>query len=294
MAEKPKTELVKLNGTIIRSDGTSIKTDYFKFLELDLDDYSDVSYTPQEAAKIRMHMSHLSTGAAAAVPLICPGEVRCPFSRSCPMVRVDQARRLDYENSVARGDSPERPKMTTPVGKQCCVEKNLMNEWTRLYVTEFDVPENSFVELGMCRELAEIELMMWRLNNNLAKAENAELVQETVVGVDKEGNALTRKEENSFFVARERLQKRKSQLFKAMVGDRQEKYKKESALKQRQDADPSKNAAALRSEVTRLLKQAEHKVLEIQEAEGNVIDVGQETTESEFTPESLINSLERD
>ena len=60
----------------------------------------------------------------------------------------------------------------------------MLNEYTRLYLYEYDIDENSFTDIQMVRELAEIELMLWRLNNNLAKPENAELVQLVVVGVD--------------------------------------------------------------------------------------------------------------
>jgi len=284
MSEENTTDkLMKLNGSIIKSDGSHVKSDFFKFLEINLDDYSDIEYTPEEAQKIRSHMSHLSTGATAVLPLKCAGPVRCPFAARCPFVKIDKERKKKDPNA----------KQMTPVTKDCLVEINLLNEWTRLYVMEFDVPEKSFLELMMCRELAEIEVMLWRLNNNLSKEGNANLVDNVVMGVDKEGNPLMRLEKSAFLAAKEQLTNRKSKIIKAMVGDRQEKYKKEAALKIREEKDPSVSSAKLRGEINRLLKQAESKVLALKESEGDVIDITMDQMDKEktVTPESIIDEV---
>jgi len=269
------TKLIKLNGTLIKSDGTEAKSNYFKFLELQPDDYSDIAFSPEEAQRIRTHLQHLSTGASAVIPLYCGGVARCPFIAACPLARIDEDRKLT--NPDARS--------VLPVGRRCVVETNLINEWTRLYLMEYEVDEHSFTEIQLVRELAEIELMLWRLNNNLAKPENAGLVQDTVVGVDREGRALTRKEISSIFEAKERLINRKTKLIKLMVGDRQEKYKRDAALKTRDEGDPSTSAAQLRGRINSLLKEAERSTRALQEAEGNMIDVDAKT--SEIAPEDL-------
>lgn len=571
--KKPKTEMVKLDGTFIKSDGTSHKSNFFKFLELQPDDYSDISFTPEEANRIRMHLSHLSTGASAAIPLTCGGAAVCPFASKCqpegqtvytvnrgpvPIEKLDenidklwsfhqkqnkirkksgysfkkysreyQGKILNFQTStkeykctpshiclakwreeaftdktcvylmrkgdfwrvgtsfflksysnqdaigpyfraraeqadqlwilgvydtkteallaeeyfsvtwgiskslfLATGNSSGRKKwnglyawitqerldhhhnslkptlkkvqdllssiglsicapiwskdkrsrristrqflklhavnlvpfvgyfdfidldgnrvkvdcikeenysgkvyslevpsyktyitgglvthncpfvridkerravdpkakLVTPVGRACLVETQLLNEWTRLYIKEYEIDEQNFTEFMLVRELSEIELMLWRLNNNISKPENAELVQEVVVGVDKQGNPLTRQEVNAFIEAKERLQNRKSRLVKLMVGDRQEKYKREAALKMKSDDDPSTNAAKLRGQIDRLLTQAKTLDVKLKEAEGNVIDVDSGPTdkapvqqEKPLTPEDLIN-----
>jgi len=280
--EKPTQSLIKLDGTIIKSDGSKYKSDFFKFLELNPDDYSDISYTPEEAHRVRAHLLHLSTGASAAVPMICGGIAKCPMQARCPFIRIDKAR------IAAEGPGC---KKVTPVGRSCLVEIELLNEWTRLYLHEYDVAENAFTEIQMCREMAEIELMLWRINNGLAKPENAELVQDVTVGIDKEGNALTRKETSALFEAKERLQTRKSRMIKLMVGDRQEKYKREAALKVRDVSDASSDSARLRGHLQRLLNKAKEVDLKLKEAEGNIIEAevaGQATDDSPLTPEDLI------
>lgn len=269
------TKLIKLNGTLIKSDGSEVKSNYFKFLELQPDDYSDISFSPEEAHRIRTHLQHLSTGASAAIPIWCGGRARCPFAQSCPFVKLDDERKAADPTASS----------VIPVARKCLLETNLLNEWTRLYIMEYGIDEHSFTEIQLVRELAEIELMLWRLNNNLSKPENAELVQDTVVGVDREGRALTRKEISSIFEAKERLTTRKTKLIKLMVGDRQEKYKRDAALKTKDDGDPSTTAAQLRGKINNLLREAERSTRALQEAEGNVIDVEAKT--SQIAPEDL-------
>lgn len=293
--------LVKLDGRLTqRKEKTvSLKSDYFKFLQLNLDQYENVEFTEEEAKRVRTHMSHLVTGASAVLPLICPGEVKCPFAHNCPFVKVDKQRMREYEElkrvTHDRLADISPPKKSTPVGRHCLVEVNLLKEWAMFYIEEFEVGDNSFIELNTCQELAEIEVMLWRLNNNLAKVEHMDLTQLDVVGTDREGNPLTRKSENVLMLAKERLINRKSKLIKLMVGDRQEKYKREAALKQRDDKDPSTTAAQLRGEITRMMKQLEGRVLQLQEAEGNVIDVeSTEPKEQPMTPDSLINEMAKE
>jgi hypothetical protein len=215
----------------------------------------------------------------------CGGIARCPFASKCPLIKIDKERR----------EKDSQAKLVTPVGKSCLIESNLLLEWTRLYIKEYEIDEDNFTEFQMVRELAEIELMLWRLNNNISKPENANLTQDTVVGIDKQGNVLTRVEISALFEAKERLQNRKSRLIKLMVGDRQEKYKREAALKMKSEDDPSINAAKLRGQIDRLLHQAKNLDIQLKAAEGKVIEVGLDsssdlldTPEKPIAPEDLI------
>ena len=291
-------EELKQSGSIIKRDPEeviSLKSQFFNFLDIDIDRYKPVEYTKAEAIYIKQRMQHLSTGSAAALPLICKGP-QCPFARKCPFIAVDEQRKADWNEAKREGleQFSEPPELQTPITKHCLVEINLLNEWTRLYIGEFDVVEESFIELRTCSELAELEVMLWRINNGLGKEENAELLQETIVGTDRDGNILKRTEANCLLEVRDRLVNRKSKLIKLMVGDRQEKYKREAALKTKESADPSTSAAQLRNKITRLVKEAEMSILALQEREGNVIDVpSEEPPQPEMvTPESLINSAE--
>lgn len=269
---------------MIKTTGEVVKSDFFKFLDIHPDDYSDVWYTEEEAQKIRGHLMHLVTGASAAVPLICGGAQKCPFAARCPFVRIDAAR---------KAENPEA-KRITPLGRQCLVEVNLLTEWTKLFIQEYEVDETKFTDYQMVRDLAEIELMIWRLNNNIAKPEHAELVQEQVVGVDKEGNPLTRFETSAFLETKEKLQNSKRKIIKLLVGDRQEKYKRDAALRQRAQEDPSSQAAALRQKMDNVMREAKQIDLKLKAAEGKVVNAECLPIESEegpvtLTPEDLIS-----
>ena len=274
----PSTEIVKLDGTIIKADGTMTKTKFFDFLSISLDDYSDIAYTREEAMAVRRHLMHLSTGATAAVPMICGGEAICFCAEKCPFVKL----------TITKKELDPTAKSLIPVGRACLVEQNLLHEWTRLYIQEFEIEEKNFTEFQMARELAEIELLLWRINNNLSKVENAELIEESTVGIDRQGNILTRKEPSALMNIKNQLWNRKSKLHKLMVGDRQEKYKRDAALKKRPDDDPSISSAKLHGEIKRLLREAKTLDLKVKATEGKVLEVvdGHTTT---LSPEDLIN-----
>lgn len=266
LALTPTTATSFPNGSLSTSQDNLLR-----LLELPQDDYRDVlMLTPEEEMTVRKTLQRLGVGSSAALPLDCAGDA-CPFHEKCPFWQIGKA----------------------PEGKPCLVEINLMNEWTRLYIQEYDVNPQNFTQVCMVRELVEIEIKLWRLNNNLSKPENAEMVQDTVVGVDKQGNVLTRKEVSAYFEAQDRLVQRRSRLHKLMVGDPQEKYKREAALKKSFAKDPSQNAAELRQQILSLLKVAQSGVLKLKEAEGNVIDVGENSSGAgdgrRLSPEDLIN-----
>lgn len=230
-------------------------------LQIKLTDYDDLTFTEDELDYIRRRLTNLRTGSTAAIPLLCAGD-KCPFRENCPFFKVGKA----------------------PVFKSCLVEINLINEWRRMFIEEYNIDENSFSEILMVSELVEIELMLWRINNNLSKAEYAELVNNVNVGVDAQGNPVQKLETNAFFETREKLVARKSRIIKLMVGDRQEKYKEQAALKKVNDSDPSRQAADVRKKLDSLAAQAKQIAADLQKE--NAIDVKPEI----LAPEDLIEA----
>ena len=262
-------------------------------------DYDDMEVTPEEGNRIEKYMSKLTTGASAVIPLICPGGASCPFSQNCPFWQEDVRRQR--ENALHSSDLDERMDAITlkPLvvkGRACLVELRLLDEWTKLFIDEYGIDDSSFTDFQMVRELAETELMMWRINNNMSKPEHAEFTQETIVGVSKQGDTLFRTEVSALYEVKERLQNRKSKLIKLMVGDRQEKYKREAALHQRTEEDPSISAAHLRSQIDRLLYQAKTLAEKGRiEDGGGIIDVTEVNSSSpidSLSPEDIIGGEE--
>jgi len=225
---REKKEMVTFGGMARTESGKLARSDYFKFLNLDLDKYDDLEFTPAQAKKVHQHLLKLSTGASAMVPIYCAPT--CPFRDRCVFFQMDMA----------------------PFGKQCLNETTLIKQWTMDFMTEYDVDPNNFTEVTYVNELVELEILQMRLNMNLAKAENAELIIDQTIGVDREGDPIVQKSVSPFLEAKEKLWARKSKIIKLMVGDRQEKYKKEAALKIKIDDDPSSQMSRMRSKLESL------------------------------------------
>jgi hypothetical protein len=241
--EKGRQELVSLKGVGITTDGKLTKTGFFQFLGNNLDDYSDIVMDVPTAKKVHQHLLKLSTGSAAMAPMYCGG-ARCPFASRCPLVQM----------KTEKGVNPTHGR--APVGRQCIIEVELMKHWIIQYVQEYDVDPNNFTEVAYVNELAEIEILLMRLNMNLAKVENAELVIDQNVGISQTGEAIVQKQLSPFMQQKEALQNRRSRIIKLMVGDRQERYKKEAALKIKEDKDPS----SLQAEMRRRLEELQRRV----------------------------------
>lgn len=234
VSREPKA-LVTLGGTAITTSGRLTRTNFFRFIGHDLDEYDEIKVTPEQARKIHNHLLKLSTGSAAMVPMFCGGQ-RCPFKERCPLFAIQKH----------------------PMGKQCLIEVQLMKEWIVRYFEEYEVDPNNFTEVAYINELAEIEIQLMRINMNLAKPEHSELVIDQVVGATNDGTPLVQKDISPFMELKDRLQSRRSKIIKLMVGDRQEQYKKEAALKVKMDKDPSSRMAAMRSKLEGLARELDH------------------------------------
>lgn len=230
---------------VLATGGTLAKSRYLQMLDSP-EDYSDLSFSPQETAFIRKKLSHLSTGSFAAIPLICQGNT-CPFGSNCPFYQISKM----------------------PEGRSCPVELNLLKEWTIRFIEEYEVDPGAQTDRFFVQELAETELLLYRINSNLAKAQYGELVAESVSNVDREGNVFYEEKIIPLMELKLKLTARKDRVIKLMVGDRQEKYKKKAALKQKDESDFSNSGAKLK----RSLKQ-------------EVIEV---TVEEASSPEDLIS-----
>lgn len=261
---EPK-QMITLGGTALTQSGKLTKSNFFRFIGHNLDEYDNVALTKDEAVKIHHHLQKLTTGSAAMVPMYCGGDV-CPFKDRCPLYQMKKH----------------------PLGKQCLIEVQLMKEWIIRYFEEYDIDPNNFTEIGYINELAEIEIMLMRLNMNLAKPSNSELVVDQVVGIANDGQTpLLMKQISPFMELKDKLQSRRSRIIKLMVGDRQEQYKKEAALKVKLDKDPSSKQAEMRAKLEALSRE-----LDNFNQEGRGKDSS--TSRSGLSPEDIIDSKDED
>lgn len=207
-------------------------------LDQSFSDYSEIELTEAESAKLATTLKRLSTGASSFALLHCQGN-QCPFASRCPLVQM--------------GKSPEHPDGKAPVGQDCLLEATLLRDAATSYIQEYQVDPVNFTEVNIVTELAEIEVLLWRINMQLSTGENALLVIDQTVGFDREsGQPITQQQVSPLFEQKQKLATRKSKLTKLMVGDRQEKYKKEAALKQKPDADASSQMSDVKKQLQAL------------------------------------------
>ena len=214
-----------LCGIAITAEGQLIKSEMFKFLQLDPEEYGDIVLTAEDARRVHGRLIGVKWGGAAAkVPLYCGGEEICPFKDDCPFVEIGKV----------------------PVARKCPIEVELIAYWTAKYMDEFDVEPDNQSEVSMITELAELDIYDYRCSMILSQPGNAELTQQIVVGVDAEGRPISNEDIHKAFELKERVKKRKDKILEALVGTRKEKYKRDAALKKRSEDDPSTQAAELK------------------------------------------------
>jgi hypothetical protein len=195
------------------------------------DDYPQV-FSGEEAQKIRKKLSSLATGSLAALPLLCAGPT-CPFALKCPFQEVGKA----------------------PLNLPCLVEASLLREWVVGYLVEYEVTMDSLTDRYLIQELVELELLNFRINSILSLPEHAHLSVEENIAYDRQGNVLTRTVVNGLLELKLKLGARKDKIIKSLVGDRQEKYRKQAALKTRSEGDSSSKMSEMRKSLEKLQRE---------------------------------------
>ncbi len=193
------------------------------------DDYSTQTFTSEEMDKIKRKLKSLSSGSSSSLPLRCAGAT-CPFSANCTFVELDKA----------------------PLGKTCLIEGSLLREWTIGFIMEYGVSPDSLTDRILVQELAELELILYRVNSILSLPEHGNLMAEENICADRQGNIISKTVVNGFLDLKLKIGARKDKIIKMMVGDRQEKYKKAAALKQRDEGSPSSSMAEMRKNLEKL------------------------------------------
>jgi hypothetical protein len=166
----------------------------------------------------------------------------------------------------------------------CINEASLLAQFIIQFMDEYNVDPESPTEVGYCNEMAEIEILLQRLNMILARPENAELVIDQTMGFSREGEPITQKQISPYIELKDRLFNRKTKIIKLMVGDRQEKYKKESALKQKSAGDSSTQMAEMRRKIEALSSRLSKVSSDEDEKSGKIV----------LTPDEIIATVDLD
>lgn len=186
-----------------------------------------------EAIKVAKAMSRTHTGLYANIPIICKGE-KCPYAATCGI----KAAGMDIE---------------TLKGQRCPMEIAEITQKFQWYVTQLEVDPENIVDLGMIKELVDIDIMLERADKRMAV--EGDFIEMVIVGMDEDGNALRRPEIRKSVDFKERMQKRKDSLLQLLNSTRKDK----AGSKLQIEMDPSSYAAQLMEKKQQLdaLKQNE-------------------------------------
>ena len=219
--------IIKLNGVLINKEGKEEKTNFFDFLDIPLDDYSDIEMTPEQAIKFRNTAIRMKIGVSAAIPLICVGNGKCPNQLRCPL---------------------RDGKL--PIGKVCPLESSLVDLWTKSYLQDLAVDPSSISQMSLVNRLVELDLLDFRANTGLSGQVDKQAptllktdIEDTEHGVKETTNLHPLLEAKSKFNA-ERLK-----ILEALVATNREQYKKAQAL----GKSDSNDAAQHMSEMAKII-----------------------------------------
>lgn len=135
----------------------------------------------------------------SSIPMNCEAS-RCIFASTCPLLKQNLA----------------------PKGNPCPIEMSIVAQFTSEYMEQLDVHPDNLVEVSMVRDLVDQEVQYIRKTKLLAKEH---FVQENIIGVDKDGSPILKKELHIAVELEDRLHKRRKDLRNQLLATREAKAK---------------------------------------------------------------------
>jgi len=181
------------------------KKDKFKFLEefesLRPDLFFPEEWSPDQRSQAAELVRPQKTKSSmfSSIPMNCEA-TRCIFASTCPLLKENLA----------------------PRGKPCPIEMSFVAQFTTEYMEQLDVHPDNLVEVSMIRDLVDQEVQYIRKTKLLAKEH---FVQENIIGVDKDGSPIIKKELHMAVELEDRLHKRRKDLRNQLLATREAKAK---------------------------------------------------------------------
>jgi len=152
---------------------------------------------------------------AKAVELVKPQKTRTSMFSSIPM-RCEAARCIFAETC------PLHQQNLAPKGKACPIEMAMVSQFTGEYMEQLDVSPDNLVEVSMVRDLVDQEVQYLRKTKLLAKEH---FIQENIIGIDKDGEPILKKELHLAVELEDRLHKRRKDLRNQLLATREARAK---------------------------------------------------------------------
>lgn len=221
-------EIVRLDGTVLNVDGSITTTKLFEYLDIPLDDYSDIEMTPDEATRFINHVKRMKTGVAAFVPKLCPGNRVCAMRERCPF--------------------QER----FPLGRACPLEISYIAAQTKSYVESLGVDPGSPYEMALVNTLVENDLFDYRANLTLSSDSEGQSLLKTQTMQNEKGGISEVIVPHPILTIKDNIHKKRLSILEALAVTRKEQYKEAAALKKKSTGDASQEQAKMRKLVEKL------------------------------------------
>jgi len=208
-------------GTNITSTGLDkVKS----ILTFKLNQYADIEFTEDEVAKLAEQFQYIELGSSTGLIMICK-KVKCLYKNRCALYMSNHC----------------------PEGKECILENVILKEALVNYIDSFEIEINNYAEMVMVNQLAEYELLEHRCNAILS-TDHTDMKMESVIGVDDEGQIITKEEVSHALAIKDSVFKKKMVILQEFTATRNQKWKKQAALKQAQDG-PAKILSSMKKKI---------------------------------------------
>ena len=180
-------------------------------LSMRMNQYNDIQLTKDEQVSIARAFLDIELGTSTNLVMIC-SKRRCLYKDRCAL----------YVSSKC------------PEGRECLHENKIIAVSMDQYMTSLEVDPQNYPEMVLVNQLVECELIDYRCNAILSN-DHTNLKMTSVIGLDQQGNVITKEEISHAWSIKDQIAKRKISLLESFTFTRKEKYKKQAALKESKD-----------------------------------------------------------
>lgn len=222
-------------------------------LAMRMQQYDTIKFTDAEARGIARSFVNIELGSSTNLVMICSKE-KCLYKSRCELFNTGNM----------------------PTGKECLHENKVMSVAFDQYISSMDVDINNYPEMVMINQLVEYELIEFRCNAILAH-DHINLKMKSVIGIDVDGNIVTKEDISHALQVKMQVFKNKMQLLESFTATRKEKYKKQAALKEAKDGH-AKVISAMKTKLNEL----KTKNVDIEEVQEELNVMGTSVVPEEF------------
>lgn len=196
-------------------------------LAMRMSQYSDIELTEEEAQSVAKSFLNIELGSSTNLVMIC-SKAKCLYRDRCELFTSSKA----------------------PEGRECLHENKVMSHALDQYINSLGIDINNYPEMVMANQLVEYELIEFRCNTILSY-DHTNMKMKSVIGIDVDGNVITKEDISHALQIKMQVFKNKMQLLDSFTVTRKEQYKKQAALKEAKEGH-AKVVSAMKSKLNEL------------------------------------------